>query len=74
MTDPFIACDMGDIGCWVVGPLRRLGERVVVVNEQALEERLQTAEAIRVRVLLGRFLPCQFPSGQSAEPEEAPVE
>ncbi len=53
MTGPFIVCGMGDIGYRVVELLHRLGERVVVVTEGALEERRQTAEAMGVRVLLG---------------------
>lgn len=70
MTNPFIVCDMGVIGYRVVELLHRLGERVVVITERALEERLLTAEAKGVRVLLGRFLPRQFPSGQGAEPRK----
>ncbi len=53
MSNHFIVCGMGDIGYRVVELLHRLGETVVAITERALEERLQTAEAMGVRVLLG---------------------
>jgi len=48
-----IVCGMGDIGYRVVELLHRLGERVVVITQAARDERLQTAAAAGVRVLLG---------------------
>src|SRR6185295_1161751 len=44
---------MGDVGYRVVELLHRLGETVVVVTQQALEERRLAAETRGIRVLLG---------------------
>jgi Trk K+ transport system NAD-binding subunit len=48
-----IVCGMGAVGYRIVELLHRLGERVVVVTQHALDERLRTAEAFGVRVILG---------------------
>jgi Trk K+ transport system NAD-binding subunit len=44
---------MGAVGYRIVELLHRLGESVVVVTEQTLDERRRTAESFGVRVILG---------------------
>ncbi|HEX9941712.1 MAG TPA: NAD(P)-binding protein [Thermoanaerobaculia bacterium] len=53
MAGHCIVCGMGAVGYRIVELLHRLGERVVVITEQVLDERRQTAEALGVRVILG---------------------
>jgi Trk K+ transport system NAD-binding subunit len=53
MSGPIIVCGMGDVGFRVVELLHRLGESVVVVTEEAREERLQAAEAFGVKIFRG---------------------
>ncbi len=48
-----IVCGMGDVGYRIVELLHRLGEKVVVVTQEAQEERLAEAEARGIRVLRG---------------------
>jgi Trk K+ transport system NAD-binding subunit len=52
-SGPIIVCGMGDVGFRVVELLHRLGESVVVVTEEAREERLQAAEAFGVKIFRG---------------------
>ena len=42
---PVIVCGLGEVGHHIVELLVRLGERVVVITDQAREERLQAATA-----------------------------
>lgn len=53
MAGRVIVCGMGNIGYRVVELLHRLGEKVAVITEEAREERLRTAEELKIDVILG---------------------
>ncbi|HKV13353.1 MAG TPA: NAD(P)-binding protein [Thermoanaerobaculia bacterium] len=53
MSGHCIVCGLGDVGYRIVELLHRLGETVVVITDEVREERLQTAEAFGVRVIVG---------------------
>jgi Trk K+ transport system NAD-binding subunit len=53
MAGHSIVCGMGDVGYRIAELLQRLGEPVVVITEQVLDDRRLTAEAFGVRVIQG---------------------
>jgi Trk K+ transport system NAD-binding subunit len=53
MAGHSIVCGMGDVGYRIAELLQRLGEPVVVITEQVLDDRKLTAEAFGVRVIQG---------------------
>jgi Trk K+ transport system NAD-binding subunit len=53
MAGHCIVCGMGAVGYRIIELLHRLGETVVVITENVLEERRRRAEGFGVRVILG---------------------
>ncbi len=53
MSGHSIVCGMGDVGYRIIELLHRLGEDIVVVTQEASEERLADANARGIRILRG---------------------